>query len=184
MRSPGESLSRHIAIAVLLPCIAVLGCGDDPAAPDAGMLQGTWTYSARSLTGVLPERPDLFPGIRKVSATCFVSATSLSLTHSSATLSGSYSEAVLSCDLLSEATFGNRQVFTEVIGPSSGPIGSSSTDGTQVSLRFETSVPEVFEWVSDGEADGDSASGDVTIDVILDEAPVTLRGQWTAARTP
>ena len=35
----------------------------------------------------------------------------------------------------------------------------------------------------DGETDGDSASGDVTIDVLLDKEPVTLRGQWTATRT-
>ncbi len=173
-----------MALAVLLLGTAVTGCGGDPTAPDAGALQGAWTYSARSLTGVLPDRPDLFPGIQKVSATCSVGPTSMSLTHSGAILSGSYSEAVLSCDLLSEATFGNRQVFTEVIGPSSGLIASGSTDGTQVSFSFETSAPEVSQWISDGQAAGDSASGDVTIDVILDEAPVTLRGVWSATRSP
>jgi hypothetical protein len=176
--------SSAFAVALLGPVIAILpACGESPIAPKAGALQGAWTYSAIGLTGVLPDIEAAQPGFNKYAATCSVSPTVMSLTHRGEMLAGTFVDAVVTCQLLSEGAFAGRNVSVETIGPVTGIVEAGTASGNGVSFNFVSASEGVREWKNVGEVGNDSTSGDVSITVVLFDQIVQLHGDWKAIRS-
>ena len=174
-----------VAFAVLSGVVMTIltACGESPAAPQAGALEGVWTYSAISLTGVLPDLNGAQQGFNKWAATCSVSPTVMSLTHRNETLAGSIDEAVVTCQLLSEGAFAGRNVSVQTLGPATFAVEAGTANGSDVSFSFVSASERVLEWNNIGKMGDASVSGDVSIKVVLFDEVVQLNGDWKAIRS-
>lgn len=148
------SRSVHRTVLALVACGALIACGSDtaPVSPD---LNGTWTLSMSNLTG---------PGV-----TCTASGTTLDLTTSRGTFSGTYSGGEYTC------TDGCQSVTIEV---GSGQIVDGGIVRDTVAFDFGSTANTFNGQLTDG-----AMSGTVTITVQPSVgAPVTLSGNWSATR--
>lgn len=174
---------KRIALPMLASAsVFAAGCGDDPVQAEPFDLAGEWTYSATSLTGILPDNPQSFPGIQKIAVTCSVAPTPMVLSGSNDSFSGRFSSATMVCELLNEATFGARQVKVEVLGPVDGTVEQGQVSVDAVSYSFSPEMGSIAAWSNDGLVDGRSAAGTVVMQAIVGDEVVDLRGRWSASR--
>lgn len=141
----------------LLPLIAVAvlaACGGDSSGPGTSVA-GSWLYSVSNLSSG--------------SLTCSSSGTTLSITQSGSSFSGSYSGGTLTCITPS----GSSSV---AIG--GGAVVSGSISGNSVSFNLDTS-----DWHNSGTITGGSMSGTVTVHLTVDGTTYTLTGNFGAARS-
>ncbi len=155
---PWRYAVRRILPLLLIPVF--LACSDDSGdimGPSMPSVAGSWTYSATNLSG---------SGV-----SCSVSGTSLVITQSSGTFTGSYNGGTLSCT-------GGGVTSSSPVG--SGTIVSGSvTSAGATSFDFDTQ-----DWRNTGTLSGNSISGTVVVRIDLG-APtgvITLSGNFSAAR--
>lgn len=154
------------------------GCGDDPVQAEPFDLAGEWTYSATSLTGILPENTDAFPG-QKISVTCAVSPTPMVLSGSNAAFAGSFSSATVICELLDKV---GGLVDTEVLGPVDGTVDDGTVIGGATEFDFDAATGPIAAWSNEGNVDGGTALGSVQMQATVAGETVQLRGRWVASR--
>lgn len=171
-------MARGALPLLLAAFLVAAGCGDDPVQSEPFDLAGAWTYSATSLTGILPEDTEAFPG-QKISVTCSVSPTPMVLTGSNASFVGQFSEATLACQLLNEDA---QEVDTEVVGPVSGSVANGQVESDAVSFSFVPGVASIAAWANEGMVDSASASGTVQMQTVIAGETVQLSGRWVASR--
>ncbi len=141
---------------LLIPAVVLVlvACGGDSSGPGTN-LTGSWLYSVSNLTtGGL---------------TCASSGTTLSITQTGNTFSGSYSGGTLTCTTASGTT-------SVLIG--TGTVVSGSLSGNTVSFNLDTS-----DWHNVGTLSGGSMSGTVTVLLTLNGTNYTLTGHFGAARS-
>ena len=160
MRSlvPWRYAVRRILLLLLIPVF--LACGGDDSdimGPSIPSVAGSWTYNATNMTG---------SGV-----SCSVSGTSLVLTQSSGTFTGSYSGGTISCS-------GPGGTANVPLGSGTVANGSVTSAGA-VSFDFDTQ-----DWRNTGTLSGNSISGTVVVrlDLGAPTGVVTLSGNFSAAR--
>lgn len=144
-------MRRFVIPAVVLVLVA---CGGDSSGPGTN-LTGNWLYSVSNLTT---------GGLR-----CSSSGTTLSITQSGSTFSGSYSGGTMTCTSASGAS-------SFLIG--TGTIISGSLSGNSVSFDLDSS-----DCHNVGTLTGSSISGTVTVLLTVDATNYTLTGNFGAARS-
>jgi len=152
--SPVRVRTLVLALATALTA----GCSGDaatgPTGPITPQIGGAWTYSASNVAGG--------------GASCTISNLRLSITPSGTTFSGTYSGGVLVCT-------GNGQTVT--LGPFQGIVVNGTINGTSIAFDLDTQ-----DWRNVGTVGGSSMSGQVTVRLDFGQGPITLRGNWAAAR--
>ena len=142
-------------------CLVLLGplaCGgDDGTGPADADVSGTWSATVADLTG----------GGSSCSST---DPTSLTLTQTGGTFSGSYSGGEVACT-------GSSGTFSFPVG--SGAVVNGTVNGASVS--FDLDSPDFHQ---SGTVNGSSMSGPATWNCFFGPATgvVTLTGTWHAAR--
>jgi len=126
---------------------SLAACSDDPVSVEPFALDGNWTYSAVSLTGILPEHPDAFPGIKLISVTCRVAPTPMVLTGSNDAFGGRFSAATVVCELLNKV---GGLVDTEVLGPVDGTVEQGQVNDDAVSFGFSPETGSISTWSNEG----------------------------------
>jgi hypothetical protein len=129
-------------------------CGGDTSGP-GNNVTGSWLYSVSNLTSG--------------SLTCSSSGTTLSITQSSSSFSGSYAGGTLTCLTPS----GSSSV---AIG--GGAVVSGSISGSNVSFDLDTG-----DWHNTGTINGGSMSGTVTVQLVISGTTYVLSGNFGAARS-
>ena len=138
---------------ILAAITTLAACGDSTSpGPNLG---GSWLYSVSNLTSG--------------SVTCSSSGTTLSITQSGATFSGSYSGGTLTCLTPSGSSSG-------LIG--TGAVVSGSLSGNAVSFDLDTG-----DWHNSGSISGGSMSGSVTVRLTISGTTFVLSGNFGAARS-
>ncbi len=151
---------RCILLLLLIPVF--LACGDDggdTTGPSIPSVAGSWTYNAGNLSG------------GGISISCSVSGTSLVLTQSSGTFTGSYSGGTISC---------SGPGGTESASVGSGTVANGSvTSAGAVSFDLDTQ-----DWQNTGTLSDNSISGTATVRIDLGSPTgvVTVSGNFSAAR--
>lgn len=145
-------MKRAILVVALF---AIVGCGGGDTGPSTANISGTWSYAATNLVG---------GGI-----TCSAAGTTLTLSQSGATFSGSYAGGTLTCS-------------APGVAPQSSPVGSGivvsgNVGVTSVSFNFDTS-----DWSNTGTISGNSMSGTAHVIVTDGTNTLTLTGNFAAAR--
>lgn len=146
---------RNCAVAAL--ALAMAACSGDSGGsmgPVIPQVAGTWTYSATNIAGS--------------GASCSVTGLTLTVNQTAETFTGSYSGGSMTCS-------GNGESAT--LGPFQGTIVSGSISGNSVSFDLDTQ-----DWRNTGTINGSSMSGTVTVRFDLGSGPITLSGNWSAAR--
>jgi hypothetical protein len=139
----------------LFALLLVLGCGGDDSTGPSASVAGTWTASMTNMSG---------SGVSCSST----SPTTLTITQSNATFSGSYSGGELTCS-------GPGGTVSEFVG--SGTILNGTLNGNDVSMDLNT--PDFH---LDGTVSGNSMSGIARWEVDVGAQTVVLNGNWGAAR--
>ena len=140
---------RRILLLTLIPVF--LACDSTPD------VAGSWGYSATNLSG---------SGV-----SCSVTGTSMVITQSESTFTGTYTGGTFSCS-------GPGGTLSSTIG-SGTVVNGSVTDEGVVSFDLDTQ-----DWRNTGSLSGNSISGTVTVrfDLGTPIGVVTLSGNFSAAR--
>ena len=140
----------------LLICAAVLaGCSGDSTGPSQTNVAGVWTLSASNMSG---------QGV-----SCNLGNTSVTLTQSGSTFSGSYGPGTITCFAGGQSASVQAQ----------GTIVNGVISGTGVQFDLDTQ-----DLHHTGNVNGNSMSGTArwNFDLGTGTGVVTLNGNWSAAR--
>ncbi len=92
----------------------------------------------------------------------------LNITQAGTTFTGTYSGGSMICTALGQSV---------TLGPFQGTVVNGAINGTSVSFDLDTQ-----DWRNTGTISGSSMSGQVTVRLDFGAGPVTLSGNWSAAR--
>jgi hypothetical protein len=145
---------RVLLISALATVAAACG-GDDSTGPSQANVAGTWTLSASNMSG---------QGV-----SCNLGNTSVTLTQSGTTFSGSYGPATITC-------FAGGQSSSVL---AQGVIVNGAINGTAVQFDLDTQ-----DLHHTGTVNGNSMSGTArwSFDLGAGTGVVSLNGNWSAAR--
>lgn len=150
-------MKRLLLVALFLP---LLGCGGDATGPRQASVSGTWRFSYNSMAGT----------VQGVTVTCNVSALDFNLTQSGNTFSGiQVGTGNMSCSAPGVTPFSYSVVGETIV--------NGQITGSSISFRLGSVTGQNTAAVA-----GTSMSGTAQWVIPVDNAALTLNGQFTAAK--